>query len=104
MWRGSNPILEACSSSEARVLGRHPRGWAGLFGILEVGVARSGFFPKSFCRHMQKIGCCHGLKEKGNDSASLVEKAATDGKRSLSVTLSGSWSYFSLLSTSGLRP
>lgn len=60
MWRGSNPILEACSSSEARVLGRHPRGWAGLFGILEVGVARSGFLPQEL---LQKIGCCHGVKE-----------------------------------------
>lgn len=34
MWRGSNPILEACSSPEARVPDSLP---SGLFGILEVG-------------------------------------------------------------------
>lgn len=36
MWERLQPILEACSSSEASTLGRLPWGWVGLFGILEV--------------------------------------------------------------------
>lgn len=49
-------------------------------------MSRSGLLVVSservscFCSHMQNMGCCCGLKQKGSGSASLSERAAPDSK------------------------
>lgn len=49
------------------------------------GGSRSGLLVSSarvscFCSHMQNMGCCCGLKQKGGGSASHSERAAPDSK------------------------
>lgn len=61
-----------------------PEYWADFPGAglacLGCSGARSGLLASSarvscFCSHMQNMGCCCGLKQKGSHSASLSEKA-----------------------------